>query len=488
MNRLLIAKNLGILLMIFSGTMLFMVPFALWFQEWEQLFQIGKSIAFSAIFGFLLYLTGRHAGGDLYRREALALVGLSWLAVAALGALPFYLGGMVSSYTDAYFEAMSGVTTTGATILTSMEPHPKSLLFWRSFLQFLGGMGIIVFFVAILPVLGVGGKTLFKQEVPGPLPEGLTPRIKDTALNLCKIYIGLNLIEVFLLLFGGLSLFDAINHAMTTMATGGFSTKTSSVGHFSVYVEWVVILFMFIGGANFSLHLRLLKGDWKAYWRNTEFKAYIAIVVSLALFFTAILYLAGTTTVSNPGGINFRDALFATLTILTTTGFGTQDFDQWPEVCRLMLVLLMFVGGSAGSTAGGMKIIRWVILIKSAGHQLSSQARPRVVKALKIGGQALDRSTAGQVFAFFFIYISIFVFASLAVAFLSPAQDLITTITAVAACINNIGPALEAVGPTMNYADQNSLAKWILALCMILGRIELYAVLVLFTPSFWSGK
>lgn len=488
MNYPLISKLLGMILFLFSLSMLTMLPVALAFAEWLSLLRILESILISIGFSAVLYLIGRQSKGELYRRDALAVVGLSWMFVAALGAFPFWLGGMVEGYTDGFFEAMSGLTTTGASILRDVEEAPKCFLFWRSFLHFLGGIGIIVFFVAILPVLGVGGKNLFKQEVPGPVPEGLTPRIKDTAITLCKIYIAFNIIEFFLLMFAGLGFFDALNHAMATMATGGFSTKSASVGAFSAAAEWIIIIFMFIAGTNFSLHNRFIKGDFLCYFRDAEFRLYLSIIAAAALLFTFVLWITANPSVSHQGGVNVRDSIFTSLTIITTTGFGTVDFDQWPVVCRIMIVLLMFVGGMAGSTAGGMKIIRWLILTRSALFHIGHQATPRAVRVLKIDGKVLDKSMQAQVFAFFFIYISVFVVVSLSVSLLSPSMSIVTTISAVAACLNNIGPGLEAVGPTLNYADFHPAAKWILSISMVMGRIELYAVLALMTPRFWFPR
>jgi trk/ktr system potassium uptake protein len=495
MNYPLIARLLGGLLAVFSASLLVMIPFALWYGEWTELKSILESILIGGLFGGLLYVYGWKAKGELYRRESLAIVGLGWILTAGIGAMPFWIGGMVNNFTDAYFESMSGLTTTGSSILSDIESQAKCLLFWRSFLHFLGGIGIIVFFVAILPVLGVGGKALFKQEVPGPVPEGLTPRIKDTAIGLCKIYIILNIIETVILMLCGMSFFEAINHAMATMATGGFSTKNDSVGHFLQYsaaVEWTIIIFMFLAGTNFSLHLRFAKGDFLCFWKDAEFRVYLGVILGITILFSTVLYITGNAAVSNPDGINVRDSLFTTLAIITTTGFGTVDFNEWPAVCRIMVVLLMFIGGMAGSTAGGMKIIRWVILVKSSFHQLQSETMPRVVRVLKVGRQALDKRAVYDTFALFFLWISVFVVASTMVALLTPASgehhEIVTSITAVAACLNNIGPGLEAVGPTMNFASQHDLVKWILSLCMVMGRLELYAILIILNPKFWLGR
>lgn len=489
MNFRLTSRLLGYLLLAFSLSMVTIFPFALWYREFQSALAVLESMLIGGGLGGLMILYGRGAQGSVFRHEALAVVGLSWILAGFLGGLPFYFGGLAPTMTDAYFESVSGITTTGASILTSIEDQPRALLFWRSFLHFLGGLGIVVIFVAVLPVLGVGGKALYKQEVAGPRPEGLTPRIKDTALALFKVYLVLNIVHIITLLLAGMTLFDAINHGMSTMATGGYSTQNASIASYSsALIEWIIIIFMFLAGTNFMLHLRFGQGEWLVYFRDIEFRAYVAIVFAATLFFVIILYLAGTTAVSNPDGINIRDAFFTTLTIITTTGYGTVDFAQWPPVCQALILFLMFVGGMAGSTAGGMKVIRSLIFVKSAAHQLQTEANPRIVRVLKIGNRTLDRRAFSDAFALFFLWITIFVAGTVLVALLSPEQSLITSLSASAACLNNIGPGLDGVGPTMNYASQHPAAKWILSLMMIMGRLELYVILIILTPGFWLGR
>ncbi len=489
MNVAIVLRLLGTLLLYFSATMVTMVPFALVAGEYFELLVVVECMAATALLGGGMWFLGRHAPPDIFRREALAVVGAGWLLTAACGALPLYFGGLAQTYSDAFFESMSGLTTTGASILTDIESQSRTMLFWRSFLHFLGGLGIIVFFVAVLPVLGVGGKALYKQEVPGPIPEGLTPRISDTALSLCKIYTVLNIAQAIILMFCGMSFFDAINHAMATMATGGFSTQNASIASYaSPAIEWVVIFFMFLAGTNFSLHRRFAQGDWTCYFRDAEFRWYLGIFGFVALVLLAVVLLTPISSSAPGRDIGPRDAVFTALTIQTTTGFGTVDFTAWPPAAQVLLVLLMFVGGMAGSTAGGMKVIRWIILLKSALYQLYSEASPRVIRVVKVGGRPLDRSFQRDTFALFFLWISIFVGVSVIVALLSPEQDIVTSITAVAACLNNIGPGLGLVGPTGNYASQADLVKWILALCMVMGRLELYAILIVMTPNFWLRR
>ncbi|MDK2972143.1 MAG: trk/ktr system potassium uptake protein [Candidatus Sumerlaeota bacterium] len=496
MNYRLVSRFLSLLVALFSLSMSLALPFAMWYGEWSEFLHFIESAAMGCALAGILYTFGRRATGEMYRREALAVVGLSWVLAAGVGALPFYFSGMIGSYSGSYFESMSGLTTTGASVLTNIESNAKCLLFWRSFLHFVGGLGIIVLFVAVLPLVGVGGRVLFKQEVPGPVPEGMTPRIKDTAMLLLKVYVGFNVLQALLLMFAGLTPFDAINHAMATLATGGFSTKNTSVLAFgSQAVEWIIIVFMFLAGTNFSLHLEAVQGRF-SYWKSTEFRAYLLGILGSAIFITVLLHVSGATftepgsapVVSNTSGIHFRDALFATLSMQTTTGFATVDFDRWPEAARFLLVALMLVGGCAGSTGGGIKVIRWVILFKVARQELGRAVSPRRVRVLKIDGKPMRPETVGQVQTFFYLYIVIIVVGSILLALLEPDTKLLSTFTAVVSALNNIGPGLEEVGPTMNYAFMEAPALWLLSLLMLLGRLELLAVLVFFSRTFWHPR
>ena len=488
MNYRIVSRVLGTILLVFSLSKLVLVPVALIYGEYRELLAVLESLLIGVAFGGLLYVAGKQENELLFRREALAVVGLSWILVAAIGALPFLLGGMVDGYTDAYFESMSGLTTTGSSILSDIEGQARTMLFWRSFLHFVGGLGIVVFFVAILPVLGVGGKTLIRQEITGPVPDSLTPRVKDTAVALSKIYIGFNVLEAVILRLCGMDTFDAINHAMATIATGGFSTRNTSVLYYTPLIEWVLIVFMYLASANFSLHLRFLQGERWCYFKDSEFRWFTAIVLSASVFFAVVLHLAGTRAVSHPGEFNARDGLFTTLTVISTTGFGTVDFDQWPAACKVVIVALMFLGGMAGSTAGGMKVIRGIILFRSVIQQLCRETSPRLVRLVKIDGKALDPRTQADTYAFFFAYIAVFVLGSLLVTLTAPDHSLVTCVTSVATCLNNVGPGLEAVGPTMNFSGLPAAAKWILSLCMLMGRLELYAILIILNPSFWLSR
>ncbi len=444
-----------------------------------------ESMLVGGVISGTLYMLGRNAKGDAFRREVLATVGLSWLLASGIGGLPFYLSQSVPDFASAYFECASGLTTTGSSVFQTIEDKPRAILFWRSFTHFIGGLGIVVLFVALLPALGVGGRALFKEEATGPVTEGLTPRIKDTAVQLVKLYVGLNVIQMVLLFLFGMNLFDAANHAMATIATGGYSTRNSSIYYYqSPLIEWTIVVFMFLAGTNFNLHLEALKGKFH-YFRNTEFKAYTGIVICSAFFIALILWLSGESDVSHANGVNIRDGFFTAVTIQTTTGFGTVNFDSWPEVLRYLIVILMFVGGCAGSTGGGLKVVRIVILFKLLAAEIATSVSPRSVRLLKLDGTVINRDIAYQVLMFFFVYTIIMAFGGFLVALLMPDQSLLTSFTAAITAINNIGPGLDAIGPTMNFANQSSSVKWILSLLMILGRLELYPILVLLSPSFW---
>jgi len=406
----------------------------------------------------------------------------SWMGLATLGALPFYLSGAMPSFIDCLFEAMSGFTTTGSTVLAQVEILPKSLLFWRAMTHWLGGMGIIVLSLAILPFLGVGGMQLFQAEMPGPTKDRLAPRIQDTARILWGVYVLFTAVETMLLMFGGLDFFEAVCHAFATLATGGFSTHTSSISQFnSVYIETVIMVFMFLAGTNFTLHHHGFSGRFSAYVKSEEFQLYLGITVVAILLVTVINLAYG---VYSSSGESLRTASFQVLSILTTTGFGTADFDQWPPACRLLLVILMFIGGCAGSTGGGIKVVRILLFFKYARIQLKSLVHPRTVSTLKLGRVKVPSDVVVAVLGFFALYIAVFLSASLIVTSLG--VDLVTGTTAVIATLNNIGPGLSLVGPAGNFGHLPPAAKLVLTFCMLAGRLELYTVAVLLSPGFWK--
>ncbi|WP_025209487.1 TrkH family potassium uptake protein [Hippea sp. KM1] len=427
------------------------------------------------LFGFVLT---RNPPRSLSRKEGFILVVLSWVVVSIFGSIPYVIIGNLS-FTDAFFETMSGFTTTGASILKDIEAMPKSLLFWRSLTHWLGGMGIVVLAVAILPMLGIGGIKLIKAEAPGPSVEKISPRITETAKYLWFAYILLSGIETILLLIGGMDLFDALTHTFGTMATGGFSPKNSSVAYFhSAYIDWVITLFMFIAGANFSIHFKVITGRFSSL-KDEEFLAYSAIVI-IAILLVSLDNLATYKDFLN----SLRFSAFQVVSIITTTGYATADYEKWHSLSKVILFILMFIGGCAGSTGGSIKVIRIYTLLKQAVNELKYNIHPKGVFSLTINGQTIRKNIVYSIAGFFFLYIATFFVVALLVSVFG--VDLLTSLSASAATLGNIGPGFGGIGPTDNYAWLPSPAKWVLSFAMLSGRLEIYTVFVLFTPAFWK--
>ena len=422
----------------------------------------------------------RFAVRAVTHRDGMAVTTLGWVFAGFFGALPFWLDGTIAGPTDAVFESLSGFTTTGATIMPDVEALPKSLLLWRSLTQWLGGMGIIVLSLAILPFLGLGGMQLYKAEVPGPVPDKLRPRIKDTALLLWKVYLLFTVLQTVLLYAGGMNLFDATCHTFATLATGGFSTRNASIGSYgSWYIDAVTILFMLIAGINFTLHFQVLRGRPAAMWRDPEWRFFMGAVA----LFTLIVTLSNYRTVYPGIAESFRYSLFQVVSLVTTTGFGTADYELWSPLCQALLLLCMFLGGSAGSTAGGMKNMRVMLLIKHAYNELFRLVHPRSVVQLKLGGKIVRGEVFSSIWGFVLIYLGLYLVAGLLLSGMG--MDLVSAFGAAAATIGNIGPGLGSVGPTDHYAHVPMAGKWVLTLCMLLGRLEIYTVMVLCIPEFW---
>ncbi len=418
---------------------------------------------------------------SLSRRDGFGIVTFGWAAAAVAGSLPYLLSGVISHPASALFESMSGFTTTGASVLTNLEHIPHGILFWRGMTQWLGGMGVLILCVAILPFLGVGGMRIYRAEMPGPSKDRLTPRIASTAKLLWGLYVLLSLAEVALLMIGGMDWFDACSHTFTTMSTGGFSTRTASIAAFnSLYIEIVMIVFMFLAGANFALHYRALRGKPQSFVRDPEFRFYTALWLGGCL----VLSINVWGEVYQGAGAALRAGFFQGTSIMTTTGYVTQDFNAWPNASRLLLVLLMFIGGCGGSTGGGIKVVRVFVVLKKILRELGRVMHPRAVTRVKLGRVSLEESTVSNIAGFFIIYVAVFAVASLAMTFYTP--DMVTAASSVAATLGNIGPGLGAVGATETYASIPAAGKLILVACMLLGRLELYTVLVLLLPAFWK--
>jgi trk system potassium uptake protein TrkH len=459
--------------------MLFPIIVSLIYGEGD-LIPLAISAGITAVFGIILIITCR-IQYELRLREGFALVALTWICFAFLGALPFYISGYIPSYTDAFFETMSGFTTTGASILSDIELLPHGLLFWRSFTHWVGGMGIILLSLAILPLLGVGGMQLYKAEVPGPEHDKLRPRIKDTAKILWEVYLLITVIEIILLYFAGMNLFDAMCHTFGTMATGGFSTKNASIGHFNnAWIDYIIIVFMIIAGINFSLHYRALRGKVSIYGHDPETKFFLLLIGSGALIIIGDLYF------SHEHGLmdGIQKGLFQTVSIITTTGYGTADYEKWSSSSQIILFLFMFLGGCAGSTGGAMKIMRSLVLLKFAINEVKRLIHPNAVLSIRIGQRSIPREIVGNIAGFFLIYVGIFICGVFSMSILG--LDILSSLGAVAATIGNIGPGLGSVGPTDNYAHIPQLGKWILSFLMLVGRLEIYPVIIFLTPTFWK--
>ncbi len=475
-----VLRTVGALLVCLSLTILVPIAFSLYYgdgSEWALI----RTLGIVLIPGLCLFLVSRN-GRDrgIGHRDGLAIVAISWVSAGFMGALPFYFSGTCPRFTDAFFESISGFTTTGASILTNIEAVPQGVLMWRSLTHWLGGMGIIVFSLAVLPFLCVGGMQLYRAEASGPTPDKLRPRIRDTAILLWKVYLLFTVLQTILLLLGGMNFFDALCHTFGSIATGGFSTKNASVGHYqSAYIEWVIIVFMLIGGINFALHHALFTGKPLVMIKNAEFRFFMGVVALFTIACTVSLY----TIPDGSLGKTFRDAAFQVVSIITTTGYATADYEKWLPLPQAILVFCMFLGSCAGSTSGGMKCMRILLLIKQAYLELVRLIHPKAVLQVKLGKRIVSEEVIRGIWGYFTIYLGLFILASFLLAAME--IDLVTSFSAVAACIGNIGPGLGEVGPTDNFAHLPSAAKWILSVCMLLGRLEIYTVIVLFVPEFW---
>lgn len=538
MNWLLLARMLGMLCMLLGASMVLSLPWA--FPAFGQTAEFESdgfwgmvgAIACSMFVGGGLYWIGRKDEQSILRKEALAIVGLGWILCGVLGALPFLFSGTEKapdqpmSVIDGVFESVSGFTTTGASVLSQLEdpqatdPNsterklvPRCVLFWRSFTHWLGGMGIIVLVVAVLGQLGAGGKALMRREVPGPTNESVRPRVRETAVVMWSIYVGLTVILSVVLLLEGMSFYDALCHTFGTLATGGFSTYNASVGHFSmgdyngVLIEITLIVFMIVAGTNFSLYYLVIReGDHKgsplsgnrfaALFRDPEYRTYLCVLGAATIGLTGTLFLSKAY-----GSVweSLRHSSFTSVSIMTTTGYGTIDFHEWNQAAKGLLMLLMFIGGCAGSTGGGIKVIRFMLFLRVLKMEIERAYRPNVVRKLKLGKTTIDDSHRHEVLVYFSLILFIFISSWLILATIEPvtqwqadghseSEKLLDCASAVAATLNNIGPGIGVLGPHSNYAGFSPQGKCLLTLLMLLGRLELFAILVLFSRSFWKSQ
>jgi len=505
---------------IYDGTPTWETPagWRTWLHSIAQLFrltdeQLGFAVAivFSALGGFLIRILGRGASAkEVGIRDGFAVVSLAWAILAFFGALPFFLSGFpeLRSFTDCYFETISGLTTTGSSILSNVEGLPRGLLFWRSFTHWLGGMGVVVLAVAIFPALGIGGYRLYRAETPGPTKERLSPRIRETAKLLWGVYLLLTVAETTLLMLPALwgdpkmDLFDALCQTFATLATGGFSTKNSSIAAFdSVYVDVIIMLFMYLGGISFVLHYQILTGNFQKIRSDRQAHFFtILLLISIALVTVSVYSTQpceapeyrGSHTAQElaverekvstlPGALRY--AAFQVVSIGSTCGFATADFDLWPNFCRLLLILLMFIGASAGSTSGSLKTIRIILLLKMARREIERMIRPRAVFSVKLAGEVVEEDVLSNVSSLFLLYLAIFALSTALMCWFVP--DIPSAFSSVAATMGGVGPGLALVGPMRNYAEVATPGKWLLCGCMLLGRLEIYSILIVLLPRTW---
>jgi trk system potassium uptake protein TrkH len=481
MQLLVIQRILGLLLVIFSSTLLPPIAVELYYQDGSVL-PFVEAFTLTLVGGILLYLPVKNQKKELRLRDGFLVVVLFWTVLGVFGGLPFYLSDTPDlSITDAVFESISGLTTTGATVIVGLDQMPHSLLFYRQEIQWLGGMGIIVLAVAVLPMLGIGGMQLFRAETPGPVKDNkLTPRITETAKALWFIYLGLTVACGTAYWVAGMGLFDAISHAFSTVAIGGFSTHDASMGYFdSTAIELIAVVFMLLSGVNFAIHFGAIRNrTLRPYWRDSEFKTYIGVLAAVSIITIGYLQINDTFTSTTESIVT---GLFQVVSIGTTTGFTTAEYYSWPGFLPVLLLYVSFIGGCSGSTGGGIKVIRILLLVKQGARELKRLVHPNAQIVVKIGKKPLPEKVLEAVWGFFAAYFAIS--ALMILLLMASGLDQETAFSAVAACLNNLGPGLGDVG--QNFASINDFAKWVLCLAMLLGRLEIFTLLVLFTPAFW---
>lgn len=470
------------LLMILNGFFMATILPVSWVQNSGDFNAILIAAAISTNLGAIVWAFTKKNRRELSKRDGYLIVTFGWIILGITGALPFLISGAIPDVSSAFFETFSGYTTTGASILNDIEALPPGLMLWRSMTQWIGGMGIIVLTIALLPLFGAGGVELFMAEAPGPSSGKLHPKITDTAKRLWLIYMLLTVVETILLKIAGMSWLDAVNHSFTTMSTGGFSTKNASIAAFdSKAIEYIITGFMLVGGLNFSMIYFIVKGVFHKVISNEEFKTYVGIIAIFTMAIAATVYF----TTSNSLESSFRQALFQVVTIVTTTGFSTANYAMWAPFAYMLIVFLMFTGGSAGSTSGGVKILRHLIILKNGYTEFKRLLHPRGVIPVRINGRSVEQKTVYNVLAFFFIYILVFIFGALVISAFG--HDIVTSAGASIACLGNIGPGIAGVDPSHNFAFFSSGAQLFLSFLMLLGRLELFTVLIILTPAFWKN-
>ena len=493
LNLKIIYRFLGITAILNGLFMFIAFPFS-YFNDESQANGILNAGIITVFIGLILFFFNKPESTNIQKKEGYLIVTLGWLTLSFTGMLPYLLSGAIPNITDAFFETISGYSTTGSSILTDIESMPKGILFWRSATHWIGGMGIIVLTIAILPLLGIGGMQLFMAEAPGPSADKLHPRITDTAKRLYLIYVLLTFAEFFLLKVAGMTWFDAINHAMATVSTGGFSTKNNSVAFYNnlPFVQYIIIFFMLIAGTNFVLIYFALKGKIQKVFQSEEFKYYLFGIIGVSAIVTILIYFYQDpnlhTTIAHPKVFGeaesaIRHGLFMVTSVITTTGFVTADFTMWSFFATGIFFALFFTGGSAGSTSGGVKVVRHIVMLKNSFLEFKKALHPNAIIPLRYDGKSISSTIVSNILSFFIIYMLIFMISSVILTFLG--LDFMSALGAAASSLGNIGPALGSVSPVDNFAHLSSAAKWFCAFLMLIGRLELFTVLILFTPFFW---
>lgn len=488
MNLRLLSKLMGTLLLLLGGAMFICLGVAYLMDVRREGFDSIESFWISSILtsstGVLLIYLGRGEKSELLRKEAIAVVGLSWLVCGAFGALPYIFSEARLTPSEAFFESVSGFTTTGSSVFSDVEGLPRSVLFWRSLTQWLGGLGILVLFVALLTYLGVGSKALFRHESSAKSGEGVQARIRDVAARLWQIYVGLSAICCIGLMVLEMSFFDAINHTFAAISTGGFSTRNASIAAFnSLAIELWISVFMIMGGISFMLYAWLLRGKWERWKKEEETQAFLIIIAISTMMIALDLWVLDY---DHSFGHALRNSFFQVVTIITTTGFATADFDHWPHFSRLTLIFLMCIGGCAGSTSGGIKVSRWLLFFKIVRQETILAFRPNQVIRLSLNGNPTDEMIRSQTVFFVALAGVTVALGTGLISLLEPGQNIETCFSSVMATLFNIGPGLSAVGPTQNFSFFSPLSQIVLSILMILGRLEFFAILVLFVPSLWK--
>ena len=479
-NKAVVLNVVGTLIIITGFLMAIAIPFSFYYDDGMQGVFIQSTII-TLIIGLLTkYLTRKKKSDEVKKREGYLIVAIGWIAMIICSAIPYLLSGAFNGITNVFFETVSGLTTTGSSILDDIEKMPKSILFWRSMTQWIGGMGIIVLTIAILPLLGVGGMELFASEAPGPTKDKIHPRIKETAKRLWLIYVILTLTQALCLWLADMPLFDAINHALTTISTGGFSTRDASIGAFtSPLIQYIIIVFMFLGGTSFTLLYFGARFKFKKFLDNDEFKWYVGAILLLLLVIVPIVNQATNGDLEN----NFRFALFQIVSIITGTGYSTYDFTTWGAFATFIFFLLMFSGASAGSTSGGIKIVRIILLMKNTFLEFKRRLHPNAIIPVYLNKIAVSPKIIYNLLAFIFFYLFTFVIGAIILTFIG--LDFQDAISASITAVSNVGPGIGSIGPSASFAHLPIAAKWVLSCLMILGRLELFTIAILFTPYFW---